>query len=223
MLLTIAQILSAHQRARLAPLIDALDWRDGAETAGGAARAVKRNEQADLISPIGEKVAALLQPAIRDHPVLRAAAQPARFSSLRLSRTSVGGGYGLHVDNPFMPSGEGTIRTDLSFTLFLSPPETYEGGELAIEHAGLRHALKPGAGDLVLYPSTSLHEVTPVTSGTRLVCIGWIESRVRSSEDREILFDLENLRASFAQTHDAQSLEHLTLLKVIHNLQRRFS
>ena len=184
---------------------------------------MKHNAQADLSSRTGSKLRKMLKAAISGHPVLRAAAQPKRFSKLLVSRTETGGGYGLHVDNAFMGDGADRIRTDLSFTLFLSDPDTYAGGELSTEHAGLTQALKPPAGDLVLYPSTSLHEVKPVTSGTRLACVGWIESHVRSAEDREILFDLENLRASLAQRHDPQSPEMLTLAKTISNLLRRIS
>ena len=122
-----------------------------------------------------------------------------------------------------MGDGAAQLRTDLSFTLFLSDPEDYDGGELSIEHVGLTQRLKPLAGDLVLYPSTSLHEVRPVTRGTRFACVGWIESAVRAPEDREILFELENLRASLSGRLDPQSLDMLTLSKALANLKRRFA
>jgi PKHD-type hydroxylase len=221
MLITISGVLDEAALSEARDFAATLAWRDGAETAGSVAKAVKRNSQADLSSRTGAKLRDRLKAAISAHPVLRAAAQPKRFSALLVSRTETGGGYGLHVDNAFMGDGADRIRTDVSFTLFLSDPDTYAGGELSIEHAGLTQALKPSAGDLVLYPSTSLHEVRPVTSGTRLACVGWIESHVRSSEDREILFDLENLRASLAQRHAPQSPEMLTLAKTISNLLRR--
>ena len=162
----------------------------------------------------------MLDEAIRAHPVLAAAAQPRRFSPLLVSRTQDGGTYGLHVDNPFMGTGEARLRTDLSFTLFLSEPDSYEGGELEINHAGNTHHAKAPAGDLVLYPSTSLHQVRPVTAGQRIVCVGWIESSIRDAAAREILFDLENLRATLGQTHDVRSPEYLTLSKSIANLMR---
>lgn len=223
MLLTISGVLEKAAVAEVRELVATLAWRDGAETAGRVAQAVKHNKQADLSSRTGVKLRDRLQLAITTHPVMRAAAQPARCSRLLVSRTEAGGGYGLHVDNAFMAEGSGRMRTDLSFTLFLSEPSEYGGGELSIEHAGLTHGLKPEAGDLVLYPSTSLHEVKPVTDGIRLACVGWIESHVRSAEDREILFDLDNLRADLATRYDAQSPEMLTLAKVISNLLRRFS
>ena len=222
MLITISRILDEAALSEARALAATLAWRDGASTAGSVARRVKNNDQADLSSRTGAKLRELLKTAISNHPVLRAAAQPRRFSSLIVSRTGVGGGYGLHIDNAFMGEGADRMRADLSFTLFLSEPAEYDGGALSIEHAGLTQGLKLPAGDLVLYPSTSLHEVTPVTAGKRLACVGWIESQVRSAEDREIVFDLENLRASLLARLDPQSAEMLTLAKSISNLLRRF-
>ncbi|MHA7901515.1 MAG: Fe2+-dependent dioxygenase [Henriciella sp.] len=223
MLITIPGLLDQQALAEARALAATLAWRDGASTAGRMAKAVKHNSQADLSSRTGAKLRDSLMAAVTGHLVLRAAAQPKRFSKLLVSKTEAGGGYGLHIDNAFMGEGAERIRTDLSFTLFLTDPTDYEGGELSIEHAGLTQALKLSAGDLVLYPSTTLHEVRAVTSGTRLACVGWIESHIRSTEDREILFDLENLRASLAQRHDPQSPEMLTLAKTISNLLRRLS
>ena len=126
----------------------------------------------------------------------------------------------MHIDNALMARGGEKLRTDISFTLFLSEPDSYEGGELVIEHPGFSQALKPAAGDLVLYPSTSLHEVRPVTSGQRLVCVGWAESRVRDAAQREILFDLENISASLRASDTADAMTRLTLSKSISNLLR---
>lgn len=223
MLITISEVLSDTEFAEAKDLIQALAWKDGAHTAGPVASVVKQNQQADLSSRTGAKLKGLLSQAIHSHPVFRAAAHPSRFSQLIVSKTEKGGGYGLHVDNAFMGAGESALRTDLSFTLFLSDIDTYEGGELSIEHAGLTQDVKLPAGDLVLYPSNSLHEVKPIREGIRLACVGWVESHVRSGEDREILFDLENLRASLGGRYDPQSLEMLTLSKTISNLLRRFS
>lgn len=222
MLISISKVLDPDQRTLVDGLLDGLIWKDGAETAGRVAKQVKRNQQADLTQTVGPKVEQLLSKAIMRHPVLRAAAQPRTFSNLLVSRTREGGGYGLHVDNAYMGAGDNALRTDLSFTLFLSPPDSYQGGELVIEHAGQTQALKQEAGDLVLYPSSSLHRVADVTSGERLVCVGWIESRVRRADDRETLFDLINLKAGLSGRFDDQSSEMLTLSKVIANLKRRF-
>ena len=220
MMITLSGVLTPAQASEVTKLATGLSWRDGTTTAGAIAREVKHNEQADLTGATGKVVKKILQEAIERHPVLRAAAQPRHFSPLMISRTGPGGGYGRHVDNPFMGTGDRRLRTDLSFTLFLSDPASYEGGELAVETAAGEHVVKPPAGDLVLYPSTTLHEVRPVTSGERMVCIGWIESSVREAAAREILFDLENLRASLAAQLPSQSTEMLTLSKTIANLLR---
>lgn len=203
-------------RARL----DALEWRDGRETAGRTAREVKRNEQAVLKGGAGEAFHADLLKVISDHPVVTAAARPRRFSHLIVSRTSDGGHYGAHVDNALMGRGDRRMRTDISFTLFLSDPADYEGGELVIHSAGMTQSAKPKAGVLVLYPSTSIHEVKPVTQGSRIACVGWIESWIQDDAQREMLFDLENLRASLRDDMPRQSAQLLTLDKTIANLVR---
>jgi len=122
-----------------------------------------------------------------------------------------------------MGKGDKRIRTDLSFTLWLTPPGEYDGGELVIHTAGMTQEVKGEAGHLVLYPSGALHEVKPVTRGTRIVCVGWIESLIADAARREILFDLENLRASLRQQLTAQSAELLTLDKTIANLLRMWA
>lgn len=223
MFLTIANLLRARDLARVRKKADTLNWVDGTRTAGGRARAVKRNLQANLRSVPGEALHAFLMQAITAHPVLRGAAQPHRYSRLMLSRTGEGGFYGRHVDNAQVGAGDEQVRTDLSFTLFLSEPETYDGGELVVETQGGLHAARLAAGDLVLYPSGDIHEVRPVTRGERLACIGWIESAVRDPQAREALFELANLRASLAGKLAADDPEHLVLDKVISNLLRRWS
>ena len=220
MLLTLANVVSPEDCAALVERARGLEWRDGARTAGAVAKAVKRNEQANLHTPEGQIIHRTLLEAIEAHPVLEAAARPRRFSRLMISRTGPGGGYGLHVDNALMGRGPARIRTDLSFTLFLSPLEDYDGGALAIDGAGGRQTLRLAPGDLVLYPSTDLHEVEPVTRGERIVCVGWIESLVPDAAQRAILFDLENLRAELRRSLPATSPATLTLDKSIANLLR---
>ncbi|MEL7103943.1 MAG: Fe2+-dependent dioxygenase [Pseudomonadota bacterium] len=223
MLITIANVLDKEGLENVRSLITTVRWKDGTETAGATAREVKRNLQADLTSRTGAQLRDQLAQAISSNAVLQAAAQPSRFSKLLLSKTEEGGGYGLHVDNALMPLGDKKMRTDLSFTLFLSDPKKYAGGELQIEHAGQSLSLKPAAGDLVLYPSTSLHRVNEVISGMRLVCVGWIESRVQRPDDRELLFDMANLKTALAKQHKPQSPEMLMSAKILSNLIRRFS
>lgn len=223
MILVINALEDADHRAAIAERIAMLEWRDGRETAGSVARQVKRNEQAAMNSPAGRALQDELSHLISDNVVVKAAAQPRRFSPVIISRTGVGGKYGAHVDNALMGRGAQRLRTDLSFTLFLTPPGEYEGGELVIHAAGMTQEVKGEAGNLVLYPSGSIHEVKPVTKGTRIVCIGWIESTVADPAQREMLFDLENLRTALRQQLPAQSAELLTLDKTIANLLRMWA
>ena len=223
MLLVINAIDDAGHLAALAERIGLLEWRDGRETAGAVAREVKRNLQAAMDSTAGRRLADELLPLIAENAVLKAAAQPRRFSPLISSKTEGGGHYGPHVDNALMGKGSQRLRTDLSFTLFLTPPEEYEGGELVVHTAGMTQEVKGEAGHLVLYPSGSIHEVRPVTRGTRIVCIGWIESMIADGARREMLFDLENLRSSLRRQLPSQSAELLTLDKTIANLLRMWA
>ncbi|PLK23612.1 Fe2+-dependent dioxygenase [Porphyrobacter sp. TH134] len=223
MILVVDAIPDAGDLAAIAERIALLDWRDGRETAGSVARQVKRNEQGAMNSTAGRALQNDLGRAIADHPVIKAAAQPRRFSPVIISRTGVGGKYGAHVDNALMGRGSARLRTDLSFTLFLTPPAEYDGGELVIHTAGVTQTVKGEAGTLVLYPSGSIHEVAPVTRGMRIVCIGWIESLVADAAQREMLFDLENLRASLRAALPGQSPELLTLDKTMANLLRMWA
>lgn len=223
MILVIDAIPEADDLAAIADRIALLEWRDGRETAGSAARKVKRNEQAAMNSIAGRALQDELADALWDHPVIKAAAQPRRFSPLIISRTGKDGRYGAHVDNALMGRGAARLRTDLSFTLFLNPPADYDGGELVIHAAGMTQEVKGEAGSLVLYPSGSIHEVRPVTCGTRIVCVGWIESLVADAAQREMLFDLENLRAALRQKIPGQTVELLTLDKTIANLMRMWA
>lgn len=223
MILVINALSDPEHRAAIADRVALLDWRDGRETAGAVAREVKRNEQAVLDSTPGRALQDDLARVIGDHAVVKAAAWPRRFAPLLISRTGVDGRYGAHVDNAMMGRGPQRIRTDLSFTLFLTPPGEYDGGELVIHTAGMTQEVKGEAGYLVLYPSGSIHEVKPVTRGSRIVCVGWIESLVADQAQREMLFDLENLRLSLRQKLPSQSAELLTLDKTIANLLRMWA
>ena len=221
--LTIGSILNTESLTEAQALLDQLSWRDGAKTAGPVARQVKRNRQADLSSVAGKKLRTLLETTLQSHAVFNATARPRRYSKLLISETSGGGEYGAHVDNPYMGRGEDRIRTDVSFTLFLSDPDSYEGGELVIDQAGSTQSVKGQAGDIFVYPSTYLHAVAPVTKGVRRVCVGWVESDIPDAGDRELLFDLENLHASLSAQYSPHSPEMLTVSKLYANLTRRLS
>lgn len=223
MILLVNAVPDPGDLAAIAERIGLLEWRDGRETAGAVAREVKDNQQAVLDSVPGRALADELHRLVAEHPVIKAAAQARRFSPLLISRTGVGGRYGAHVDNALMGKGDRRLRTDLSFTLFLTPPGEYEGGELVIHASGITQEIKGEAGHLVLYPSGSIHEVRPVTRGTRIVCVGWIESLVADAAQREMLFDLENLRTALRGALPSQSAELLTLDKTIANLLRMWA
>ena len=188
MLFQISDILQDHDCVAIKDAIaDPSLWHDGKETAKGGARAAKSNRQADRSAAPAKGVAAKIEKALRANSVFCAAAQPASFGRMLINRYGVGMAYGDHVDAPYIDGK----RTDLSFTVFLSDPESYDGGALIIDHAGHEDVIKGPAGSVVLYPSTAVHRVEAVTKGTRLACIGWVKSRVKSPEHRQLIFDLE--------------------------------
>ena len=191
---TLDPLLSPEQVSSLRTelLADDAPWRPGAETAGWHARTVKHNRQLDRHSELQRRLAERLHQALQAHPLLQAAALPQRIHSLRFSRCAAGEGYGRHVDDAYMAEG----RSDLSLTVFLSDPAHYEGGELVLESPTGEQAMRLPAGHALVYPSTLLHRVEPVRQGERLVAVGWIESRVRSAEKRELLFELDTARRS---------------------------
>lgn len=221
--LMVSGVLSPKEAASLREALEAEPWRDGKVSAGRVAREVKYNEQADLSCPSGQALRDHIEKAVTDHIVVKAAARPRRLSSIMVSKTANGGYYGRHVDNAVMGTGEARIRTDLSFTLFLTPPDTYKGGELIIHSAMGEQSIKGEPGDLVLYPSSDIHEVRPVTEGERVVAVGWIESMIANGQERALLFDLENLRVSLREVLPMNSVELLTLDKSIANLLRMWA
>lgn len=223
MFFTIANVLDDAATVRLRGAVSALEWRDGAATAGAVAKRVKRNLQAVATTKAGEAIRAELMNAIRGNAVFMAAAQPAKFSPLMLSKTRDGGGYGAHVDNALMGDGEARLRTDLSFTLFLSEPDSYEGGALMMDLPSGVQSVKPAAGDLVLYPSTLIHEVETVTRGERLAAVGWVQSEVRGEAERQVLFDLEQVRVAIRAKAPDNAPERLILDKAIANMLRMWS
>jgi PKHD-type hydroxylase len=217
MLLAIETILSADDLVRIREEIAQLSFVDGKSTAGAAAQGVKNNSQAS--GPNTQGVLDFVRRALDAHPIFGAAAQVRAYGPMLISRYQTGQEYGLHVDNAFM----GDVRSDLSFTLFLNEPETYEGGALRLELPAGSQAIKLPAGCLVLYPSTSLHCVEQVTRGERLAIVGWIESRILHAEAREALFDLANVRAALENVPQVDSVTKLTLQKVQANLIRLLS
>lgn len=192
-------------------------WEPGALTAGLQARAHKSNWQLDRETPLFKELQQQVVEAMLEHPLVGSAALPLRLHSVLFSRSGAGEGYGRHVDNAFMSGG----RTDLSFTLFLSEPADYEGGELTIEYPDHTESFKLPAGHALVYPSSMLHQVEAVRTGQRLVAAGWIQSVIRDPQQRELLFELETACQSLAAK--LERCDELDLLYKCHaNLLRHW-
>lgn len=194
----------------------AATFQPGAETAGWHAKAVKNNEQA--AGAAARQAAATVEQALLRHPVFKAVARPKQLVGLLVSRYGAGMEYGRHVDGAMMHG----VRTDLSFTVFLNGPDAYEGGELVIEGNDGQDAIKLAAGSAVVYPTSALHRVAPVTSGERLVVVGWVRSLVRRADQREILFDLDTVVAQLRQAEAGRDLLD-RVLKSRANLMRMWA
>lgn len=224
MLITIDDLLSGDEIATLRQLLDRTGWASGSLTAGTQAAVVKNNEQVPEGAPLLPELRQRVLAALNRQPLFFSAALPAKILPPFFNRYSgASNRYGQHIDNAMraMPDGSGYVRADLSATLFLSEPDEYEGGELVIEDTFGRHSVKLPAGSLVLYPSSSVHEVTPVTRGARIACFMFIQSMVRDAEQRRLLFDLDmELLALRQQLGETASMVKLT--GIYHNLLRRW-
>ena len=170
-------------------------WEDGKQTAGKQAAKVKNNLQLRRDSDFSIKFSGLITKKIISNELIKSFALPKKVHGTIFSKSTSGMEYGRHIDNPFMPSG----RADLSFTIFLTNKNNYEGGALSIECLNSEEKFKLNAGEIIIYPSTYFHSVERVIKGERLVFIGWIESYVQSIEEREYLFDLDAAAKSFAK------------------------
>lgn len=214
MQIVIGNVLSVDEAALLRETLARASFEDGRETAGFAARLVKNNRQATHDRKI-ETLRKLVEERILGNDLFAMAVRPKALTSVMFSRYESGMQYGSHVDDALMQG----MRTDVSFTLFLSDPESYDGGELVIESASGEDAVKLAAGSLVAYPSTALHHVAPVTRGERLAAVGWARSFVRDGAEREMLFDLDTARRQmFAR--DGKTAEYDLVSKSLANLLR---
>ena len=213
MFLTIPNILSPAEVAAIRAATEDLTFGDGAATAGRFAREVKANDQA-APSPGLDAITAKVGAALTGHPVFASAVRPKAMTRLILSRYRQGQTYGTHVDDALMQG----LRTDVSFTLFLSDPDTYDGGALIVQDTLEERAIKLPAGHVVVYPSTTLHRVEPVETGTRLAVVGWAQSWVRQADRREVLFDLDRCIAPLEKSEMRD-----TLLKTRSNLLRMWA
>jgi PKHD-type hydroxylase len=224
MLLHIPRVLTAAQVARCRALLESAKWVDGRETSGHLAARVKRNLQVAEGTPEAREMGELIVTALERTPLFMAAALPLRVFPPLFNRYEAGMAFGAHVDNAIreLTSSPLRVRTDLSATLFLSAPEEYNGGELVVDDTYGAHAVKLPAGDMILYPASSLHRVNEVTRGARLASIFWVQSMVRDDGARSLLFDLD---MAISQVSEAapDNPGVVALTGCYHNLLRRWS
>ena len=224
MLLHIPKVLTARQVAHCRTLLDDAKWVDGRETSGHLAARVKHNRQVDEATPEAREMGSIVVSALERTPLFMAAALPLRVFPPLFNRYEPGMAFGAHVDNAIreLTSSPLRVRTDLSVTLFLSTPEEYDGGELVVDDTYGAHSVKLPAGDMILYPATSLHRVLPVTRGARLASIFWVQSMVRDDGERSLLFDLDMAISQVSEaTPDSSGVVALT--SCYHNLLRRWA
>ena len=226
MLLAIPDALGTQQLHEVRSLLEAAGdaWVDGRVSAGYQGAPVKRNEQIDEGSAVAAQCQALILGALERHPRFISAVLPNEVYPPMFNRYGQGMAFGEHVDGSVRlhPHTGRKLRTDVSATLFLNPPDEYEGGELVVHDAFGSHRVKLAAGHMVVYPATSLHEVTPITRGRRLASFFWIQSLVRDDARRSTMFDLDNAIQRLNQS-GADALARRGLVGVYHNLMRQWS
>src|SRR5687768_13627023 len=224
MLIQIPEVLTVDQVAHARRLLDAAEWIDGRVTAGHQSAQAKHNVQIPEGHPVSRALGETIVKALQQNPHLITAPLPLHVFPPLFNRYSGGQSFGSHVDNSIrtVPGTAHRIRTDLSATLFLSQPDEYDGGELMIEDTYGMHSVKLPAGSMVLYPSTSLHHVRPVTRGARVSSFFWLQSMVRDDGERTLLFDLDAAIRNLNQTVP-QHAASVQLTGVYHNLLRKWA
>jgi PKHD-type hydroxylase len=223
MLLHIPDVFSKAEVAALRATLDAGPWADGNVTSGHQSATAKVNRQLPEDSAQAREVGGLVLQALNANPMFVSAALPHTIFPPLFNRYEGGEHFGVHVDNAIRQRGNVRIRSDLSCTLFLSEPHEYEGGELIIEEMYGPQSVKLAAGDLVLYPSKSLHRVTPVTRGARVASFFWLQSLIRDDADRETLFRLDVAIQRVSLDKGPKDTAVLELTAVYHNLMRRWA
>lgn len=223
MLLHIPDVLTGDQVADFRRKLHAAQWTDGRETVGTLGAQVKRNLQLPDASPLRRELGEAILVALAKNPLFFRAALPLKYLPPRFNHYAGGGEYGFHIDGAVMNLSHGEqLRSDVSCTLFLAEPEEYDGGELIVSDTYGEHEVKLPAGHAIIYPSSSLHRVLPVTRGSRLAAFFWVQSMVRDDASRRMLYEMdgaiERLRASGA---DADAVLQLT--GIYHNLLRRWA
>lgn len=224
MLLAIPDVLTPTQVAEARQILEAAEWIDGKATAGHQGARVKDNMQLPVDSPAARQVGAMILKALSANPLFMSAALPLHILPPMFNRYSGGQTFGNHVDGSIrtVPGTGHRLRTDLSCTLFFAGPEEYDGGELIIEDTYGSKSVKLPAGHMILYPSTSLHQVTPVTRGTRLCSFFWLQSMIRDDGHRRLLFELD-VAIQRLGTEMATHPSTIQLTGVYHNLLRQWA
>lgn len=223
MLLAIPDVLTATEVAEARRILEAATWVDGRVTAGHQGAHVKNNEQLPEGSPAGRQVGEMIVSGLRKNQLFMSAALPLHVLPPMFNRYSAGQTFGTHIDGSVraLPNGQ-RIRTDISCTLFLAEPTDYDGGELIIEDTYGSKSVKLPAGHLILYPSSSLHQVTPVTRGTRVCSFFWLQSMIRDNANRALLFDMDVA----IQRLNAENPTHRSVIQltgIYHNLLRQWA
>ena len=226
MLIVIPEVFTKPRVRELRTRLEAADWTDGRVTAGHQSAQAKNNSQIPEHHPVAREIGELILGALGQHPLFRSAALPLKVFPPLFNRYAGGQTFGTHVDNSIRThavSG-GRIRTDLSCTLFFSEPDEYDGGELVVEDTFGSKDVKLAAGDMILYPSTSLHHVTPVTRGSRVSSFFWLQSMIRQDAQRTLLFDLDTAIQRIAANSDPKVQQSsVQLTGVYHNLLRQWA
>ncbi|MEK7227144.1 MAG: Fe2+-dependent dioxygenase [Bacteroidota bacterium] len=216
----IASFLKPEELIALEVLIEKASFVDGKATASMAAKEVKNNQQLDPADAVMASVQQLISNAVQSSPYFNAAAQPKKIHPFIISKYGPRQFYGWHVDSPIM--GNPMVRTDLAMTIFLSDPSRYEGGELMLQTSAGATAFKPVKGDAILYPCQFLHCVNEIKSGERIAAVTWIQSNIQSSEQRQLLFELNQVHA-LLQQRDKNAPEAQQLLQTYSNLFRMWA
>lgn len=225
MLIHIPHVLDQQQLATIRDLLAHEEaWVDGLVTAGYQGAPVKFNQQCDERSEVALRCQQIILAALECNPLFISAALPNTVYPPMFNRYSTGMQFGAHVDGSVRlhPHNGSKLRTDVSATLFLAEPHEYDGGELQIHDTYGMHSVKLAAGDMVVYPSTSLHQITPITKGTRLACFFWVQSLVKDDSQRALLFDMDNAIQTLNKT-EADEVARRTLIGCYHNLIRQWS
>ncbi|HUO02643.1 MAG TPA: Fe2+-dependent dioxygenase [Rhizomicrobium sp.] len=216
------KVLSPEQVSEFRRLLDDAAWNDGRETAGYLSNRVKNNVQLPELHPLAIRLGQAILEALDRNAQFRSAALPMKIVPPLFNRYAGGQAYGSHIDGGVRPvaGSHERVRTDLSATLFLSEPDEYDGGELVMEDNFGHRRVKLPAGDLVLYPSTSIHHVTAVTRGARVASFFWVQSMVRDNEQRALLYEIDTIVQKLGAAGGAQHGEAVRLAGVYHNLLR---